>query len=43
MQNWTVWNWTVFEYYIVLRLNWIIWIKTVWLKLIAWNRTVFDN
>ena len=24
-------------------LNWILWIKTVWLKWIAWNSNVFDN
>ena len=24
-------------------LNWIVWIRTVWLKWIAWNRNIFDN
>ena len=23
-------------------LNWIVWIRTVWLNWIAWNRNVFD-
>ena len=23
--------------------NWIVWMRTVWLKWIAWNRNVFDN
>ena len=27
----------------VLILNWIVWIRTVWLKWIAWNRNDFDN
>ena len=26
-----------------LYLDWIVWIRTVWLKWIAWNRNVFDN
>ena len=24
-------------------LNWIVWIKTVWLNWIGWNRNIFDN
>ena len=24
-------------------LNWIVWIRTVWINWIAWNRNVFDN
>ena len=24
-------------------LNWIVWIRTVWLNWIVWNRNVFDN
>ena len=32
MQNWVVWNRTVFDIETVLRLNWI-----------AWNRNVFDK
>ena len=27
----------------VLILNWIVWIRTVWLNWIAWNGNVFDN
>ena len=27
----------------ILMLNWIVWIRTVWLNGIAWNRNVFDN
>ena len=27
----------------ILMLNWIVWIRTVWLDWIAWNRNVFDN
>ena len=27
----------------VLKLNWIVWIRTVWLSWIAWNRNVFHN
>ena len=27
----------------VLILNWIVWIRTVWLNWINWNRNVFDN
>ena len=27
----------------ILMLNWIVWIRTVWPNLIAWNRNVFDN
>ena len=26
-----------------LVLNWIVWMRTVWLNWIAWNRNVFDN
>ena len=24
-------------------LNWIVWIRTVWINRITWNRNVFDN
>ena len=41
MLNWTVWNRTVFDIETILILNWIAWIITVWLDLIA--RNVFDN
>ena len=27
----------------ILMLNWIVWIRTVWLNWIAWNGNVFDN
>ena len=27
----------------VLMLNWIVWIRTVWLNCITWNRNDFDN
>ena len=27
----------------ILVLNWIVWIRTVWLNWIAWNRNIFDN
>ena len=27
----------------MLILKWIVWIRTVWVKGIAWNRNVFDN
>ena len=27
----------------ILILNWIGWIRTIWLNWIAWNRNVFDN
>ena len=43
MQNWIAWNRTVFDIETVLTLNWIVCIRTVWLKWIAWNRNVFDN
>ena len=43
MLNWIVWNWTVFDIETVLTLNWIGWIRTVWLNWITWNRNVFDN
>ena len=43
MQNWIVWNGTVFDSETVLGLNGSVWIRTVWLNLIAWNRNVFDN
>ena len=38
-----VWSKTVFDIETVLTLNWIVWIRTVWLKWIAWNGNVFDN
>ena len=34
---------TVFDIETVLGLNWIVWIRTVWLNWIAWNRNDFDN
>ena len=40
MLNCIVWNGTVFDIETVIKLNWIVWIRTVWLNLIAWNRTV---
>ena len=43
MQNWIVWNGTVFDIETVFRLNWIVWFRTVWLNLIAWDGNVFDN
>ena len=43
MPNWIVWNGTVFDIETVLMLNWIVWIRTVWINWIAWNRNVFDN
>ena len=27
----------------ILMLNWIVWIRTVWLNWIFWNRIAFDN
>ena len=27
----------------ILMLDWIVWIRTVWLNWIPWNRSVFDN
>ena len=41
------WNRTVLTFSCVwtksvLILNWIVWIGTIWLNLIAWNRNVFD-
>ena len=27
----------------ILTLNWIIWIRTVWINWIAWNRNAFNN
>ena len=41
MLNWNVWKGTAFD--IVLTLNWVVWIRTVWINFIAWNRNVFDN
>ena len=43
MQNWIVWNRTVFDIETVLTLNWIVLIWTVWRNWIGWNRNVFDN
>ena len=43
MQNWIVWNRTVFDIETVLTLNWIVRIRTVWLNWIALNRNVFDS
>ena len=31
MQNWIVWNGTVFDIETVLMLNWIVWNRTVYL------------
>ena len=46
--NWIVnielfWHLTVCKTKYVLILNWISWIRTVWINWIAWNRNVFDN
>ena len=27
----------------ILILNWIVWIRTIWLNWIDWNRNIFDN
>ena len=43
MLNWILWNGTLFDIETVLTLNWIVWIRTVWLNGIAWNRNVFDD
>ena len=43
MQNLIVWNGKVFDMQTVLRLNWIVWIRIVWLNWIAWNRNIFDK
>ena len=43
MLNWIVWNETVFDIQTVLTLNWIVWIRAVWLNWIAWKRNRFDN
>ena len=32
-----------FDIETVLMINWIVWIRSVWLNRIAWNRNVFDN
>ena len=37
------WNRSVFTFKCVFTLNWIVWIKTVWLNWIALNRNVFDK
>ena len=46
--NWIFCYRTILIFYCVwikyiLILNWIVWIKTVWLNWIAWNRNIFDN
>ena len=41
MLNRIVWNRTIFDIGTVLMLNWIIWIRTVWLKWKACNRNIF--
>ena len=48
MLNWIVLNITVLTFRCVqtktiLKLDWIAWIRIVWLNGIAWNRNVFDN
>ena len=43
MLNLIAWNRTVFDIETVLTLNWIVWLRIVWLNWIAWNRNVFDN
>ena len=47
MLNWTAWNRTVLTSVcgqsLYLILNWIVWIRTIWLNWIGWNRNVFDN
>ena len=55
MLNWIVWTGTVFvcltelfestvfDIETVLTLNRFVWIRTVWLNRIAWNRNVFDK
>ena len=43
MLNWIVWNGTGSDIETVLTLNWIVWIRTVWLIWITWNRNVFDK
>ena len=43
MLAWIVWNRTVLDFETVLTLNWIVWIRIVWLNWIIWNRNVFDN
>ena len=43
MQNWIARNRTVFDTETVLILNWIAWIRTVWLNRITWNRNVFEK
>ena len=40
--NGIVWNKIVLTKTILI-LNWIVWIRTDWLKWIAWNRNVFKN
>ena len=46
--NWIFWNRTLLTFNCVyaksiLILNWIGWIRIVWLNLIAWNRNIFGN
>ena len=42
MQNLIVWNGTVLTKTIFI-LNWIIWMRIVWINWTAWNRNVVDN
>ena len=41
MLIWIDWYGTVFDIETILTLNWIVWIRTVWLKWIDWNRNIF--
>ena len=41
MLNRTVWNKSVFDIETVFMLNWIVWIRTVWINWIVWNRNFF--
>ena len=43
MPNWLAQNRTVFDIETVFMLNWIVWIRTIWLNWIAWNRNIFNN
>ena len=43
MQNWIVWNGTVFDRETLLKLNGIVWNRYVWLNWVAWKRNVFDK
>ena len=48
MQNWIVWNGTVLtlkcvQSKTIIIVNWMVWIRTVWLNWIPWNRNVVDN